>query len=82
MFNMLHVRKQMFMIGNPVVWRDLQGLKTSTSQVRFDVRAIVPPVWIERWLRQLIITIINGLFLKGKQKEEVWCPDWACLYDC
>lgn len=26
MFSMVHVRKQMFIIGNPVVWRDLSRL--------------------------------------------------------
>lgn len=26
MFNMVHVRKQMFIIGNPIVWRDLSRL--------------------------------------------------------
>lgn len=37
----------------------LEGLRAPTSQVRLDVRTIVPAVWTERWLRWLIITIIN-----------------------
>lgn len=57
----------------------LQGIKTFMSQVRFDVRAIVSPVCIEWWLRKLIITVTNDLFLQGKQKEEVWCQYQACL---
>lgn len=61
------------------------------SLTRFEVFYVTGQVWCKGhcascldWVmtRWLIIAVINDLFLKGKQKEEVWCQYQVCLYDC
>lgn len=85
-FNMVHVGEKTDVYNRKpycaegLIKTYLQGSRLYvTGQI---ARAIVSPVWIEWWLRWLIITIINDPFLKGKQKEEVWCQYQAGLYDC
>lgn len=57
-----------------------EGLKAPTSQVRLDVRTIVPAVWIERWLRWLIITIINDPLTRQTGGGSL-VSLFICLYD-